>query len=268
MAIRSKSSSTTVDRGIDHKVAVKLENVMVEYDLPNDRINSLKEYAIRLAQHRIHKKRFYALKNINLEIYAGEIFGILGKNGAGKSTLMKVISRVLVPTTGNVWIAGIVHPLLQLGAGFHPELTGRENIFLNGTILGHSKKEIEKKFQEIVDFSEVNEFIESPLRTYSSGMQARLGFSVATAWVPDILILDEVLAVGDAAFREKCNKRMLDYKELGTTIIVVSHTPSQIATLCQRAIWIDHGSIICSGDAREVSEKYNFALLGKKIEKE
>jgi ABC-2 type transport system ATP-binding protein/lipopolysaccharide transport system ATP-binding protein len=250
------------------ELAVKLENVSIEYDLPSDRINSIKEYLIRLAQRKLHKKRFYALRDINLEVYAGEIFGILGKNGAGKSTLMKVISRVLIPVQGKVWIAGVVHPLLQLGAGFHPELTGRENIYLNGTILGHSKKEVEKKYQEIIDFSEIGEFIESPLRTYSSGMQARLGFAVATAWVPDILILDEVLAVGDAAFREKCNQRILEYKELGTTIIVVSHTPNQIATLCQRAIWIDHGSIICAGNANEVSEKYNFAVLGRKIEKE
>jgi len=251
-----------------NELAIKLENVSVEYDLPSDRINSLKEYVIRLVQRRIHKKKFYALHDINLEIYAGEIFGILGKNGAGKSTLMKVISRVLIPTQGKVWIAGVVHPLLQLGAGFHPELTGRENVYLNGTILGHSKDEVAKKFQEIVDFSEIGDFIESPLRTYSSGMQARLGFAVATAWIPDILVLDEVLAVGDAAFREKCNTRILEYKELGTTIVVVSHTPSTIASLCQRAIWIDHGSIICSGNAEEVSEKYNFAMLGRKIEKE
>jgi ABC-type polysaccharide/polyol phosphate transport system ATPase subunit len=155
-----------------------------------------------------------------------------------------------------------VHPLLQLGAGFHPELTGRENVFLNGTILGHSKKEIMHKFQEIVDFSEIGDFIESPLRTYSSGMQARLGFAVATAWIPDILVLDEVLAVGDAAFQQKCNARILEFKERGSTIIIVSHSPSTIASLCQRAIWLDHGSIIYSGNAEEISEKYDHAMLG------
>jgi ABC-type polysaccharide/polyol phosphate transport system ATPase subunit len=253
---------------LDNGLAVRLENVSVEYDIPSDRINTIKEYTIRLIQGKIHHKKFQALKNVNLEIPTGQVFGILGRNGAGKSTLMKVISRVLIPTQGKVWIAGVVHPLLQLGAGFHPELTGRENVYLNGTILGHSKDEVAKKFQEIVDFSEIGDFIESPLRTYSSGMQARLGFAVATAWIPDILVLDEVLSVGDAAFREKCNTRILEYKELGTTIVVVSHTPSTIASLCQRAIWIDHGSIICSGNAEEVSEKYNFAMLGRKIEKE
>jgi ABC-type polysaccharide/polyol phosphate transport system ATPase subunit len=250
----------------DKKLAIKLENISVEYDLPSDRVKSFKEYAIRRIHRKIQNTKFLALNNLSLEIYEGEIFGILGRNGAGKSTLMKVISRVLIPTTGRVWIAGTVHPLLQLGAGFHPELTGRENIFLNGTILGHPKKEVEKKFQEIVDFSEVGEFIESPLRTYSSGMQARLGFSVATAWVPDILILDEVLAVGDAAFQEKCNNRMREYRELGTTIVVVSHAPGLIASLCQRAVWIDHGSIICLGKAKEVAEKYNYALLGRSID--
>ena len=156
---------------------------------------------------------------------------------------------------------GCVHPLLQLGAGFHPELTGRENIYLNGTILGHPKKEVEEKFQEIVDFSEISDFIESPLRTYSSGMQARLGFAVATAWVPDILVLDEVLAVGDTAFQQKCNARMREFKEQGSTIIIVSHSPSTIASLCQRAIWLDYGSIICSGNASEVSENYNTKMM-------
>jgi ABC-2 type transport system ATP-binding protein/lipopolysaccharide transport system ATP-binding protein len=247
---------------LDNGLAVRLENVSVEYDIPSDRINTIKEYTIRLIQGKIHHKKFQALKNVNLEIPTGQVFGILGRNGAGKSTLMKVISRVLVPTQGKVWIAGVVHPLLQLGAGFHPELTGRENVFLNGTILGHSKKEIMHKFQEIVDFSEIGDFIESPLRTYSSGMQARLGFAVATAWIPDILVLDEVLAVGDAAFQQKCNARILEFKERGSTIIIVSHSPSTIASLCQRAIWLDHGSIIYSGNAEEISEKYDHAMLG------
>jgi ABC-type polysaccharide/polyol phosphate transport system ATPase subunit len=247
---------------LDNGLAVRLENVSVEYDIPSDRINTIKEYTIRLIQGKIHHKKFQALKNVNLEIPTGQVFGILGRNGAGKSTLMKVISRVLVPTQGKVWIAGVVHPLLQLGAGFHPELTGRENVFLNGTILGHSKKEIMHKFQEIVDFSEIGDFIESPLRTYSSGMQARLGFAVATAWIPDILVLDEVLAVGDAAFQQKCNARILEFKERGSTIIIVSHSPSTIASLCQRAIWLDHGSIIYFGNAEEISEKYDHAMLG------
>ena len=258
MAIESKKNQLTPSE----ELAIKLEDISVEYDIPSERINSIKEYSIRLIQGKIKRKKFYALTKVNLEIFAGEMFGILGRNGAGKSTLMKVISRVLIPSEGRVWIAGVVHPLLQLGAGFHPELTGRENIFLNGTILGHSKKEIMEKYQEIVNFSEIGEFIESPLRTYSSGMQARLGFAVATAWIPDILVLDEVLAVGDAAFQQKCHTRMREFREQGSTIIIVSHSPSTIASLCQRAIWLEHGSIIQSGNATEVSKNYNTEMTG------
>lgn len=258
MAIESKKNQLTPSE----ELAIKLEDISVEYDIPSEHINSIKEYSIRLIQGKIKRKKFYALTKVNLEIFAGEMFGILGRNGAGKSTLMKVISRVLIPSEGRVWIAGVVHPLLQLGAGFHPELTGRENIFLNGTILGHSKKEIMEKYQEIVDFSEIGEFIESPLRTYSSGMQARLGFAVATAWIPDILVLDEVLAVGDAAFQQKCHTRMREFREQGSTIIIVSHSPSTIASLCQRAIWLEHGSIIQSGNATEVSKNYSTEMTG------
>lgn len=241
---------------------VKLENVSVEYNIQSEHINSIKEYIIHILQGKIKQQKFVALNNVSLEISKGEIFGILGKNGAGKSTLLKVISRVLIPREGKVWIAGVVHPLLQLGAGFHPELTGRENIFLNGTILGHSTVEIRKKYQAIIDFAEIGDFIESPLRTYSSGMQARLGFAVATAWRPDVLVLDEVLAVGDTAFQKKCSDRMREFREQGATILIVSHSPNVIASLCQRAIWLDQGRIIQSGAATEVSEKYNAKMMG------
>ncbi len=250
---------------IDEDLAIRLTNVGVEYDMPTDRINTIKEYSIRLLKGNIKRKKFWALQNVDLEINQREIFGILGRNGAGKSTLLKVISRVLIPTEGDVWISGVVHPLLQLGAGFHPELTGRENIFLNGTILGHTKKEIQEKFDEIVDFSEIADFMESPLRTYSSGMKARLGFSVATAWMPDILVVDEVLGVGDAAFQQKCNERMLSFKEKGSTIILVSHSPNTINNLCERAIWLDHGKIVARGIAADVSKQYNIATMGKRL---
>ena len=261
MDIESKMASSTNKQDC----AIRITNVGVEYDMPTDRINTIKEYTIRLIQGNIKRNKFWALKNIDLEIRQREIFGILGRNGAGKSTLLKVISRVLIPTEGDVWIAGVVHPLLQLGAGFHPELTGRENIYLNGTILGHTKKEIEEKFDEIVDFSEIEKFIESPLRTYSSGMKARLGFSVATAWMPDILVVDEVLGVGDAAFQQKCNERMLSFMEQGSTIILVSHSPNTITSLCSRAIWLDHGRIVGRGNAADVSDQYNTATMGKRL---
>ncbi len=233
-----------------------LQDVSVSYRLPNERIATLKEYAIRLMQGKIKYNSFLALDKINLSVKEGEILGILGRNGAGKSTLLKVLARVLYPTEGRVWVKGQVYPLLQLGAGFHPELTGIENVYLNGTLLGHSKHEVTEKLQEIIDFAEIGDFINAPLRTFSSGMTARLGFAVATAWTPDILILDETLSVGDAAFVEKCSDRMKSFRESGATVLLVSHDIDMIEDLCQRAALLEHGKLTTLGDAREVSEKY------------
>jgi ABC-2 type transport system ATP-binding protein/lipopolysaccharide transport system ATP-binding protein len=211
-------------------------------------------------QRQIKHNSFLALNKINLEVKQGEIFGILGRNGAGKSTLLKVVSKVLIPTEGRVWTKGYISPLLQLGAGFHSELTGRENIFLNATLLGHSQNEIKEKLDEIIDFAEIGQFIEAPLRTYSSGMQARLGFSVATAWKPDILILDEVLSVGDAAFQEKCFNRMASFRNSGATVLIVSHSVDQIRSHCQRALWLDRGEIKEIGDADQICNFYKADL--------
>jgi len=240
----------------ENDTAFFLENISVSYYLPEEKIASIKEYAIRRLQGKIKYNSFLALDKISMSVKKGEIFGILGRNGAGKSTLLKVLARVLSPTEGRVWIKGQVYPLLQLGAGFHPELTGIENVYLNGVLLGHTKKEIQEKLPEIADFSEIGNFINAPLRTYSSGMMARLGFSVATAWIPDILILDEVLAVGDAAFVKKCSNRMKSFRESGATIIIVSHSINIVAELCQRAALLEHGKLIAFGEAGEVSEKY------------
>lgn len=236
--------------------AIRLENVSVQYRLPTEPIRSLKEYSIRFLKGKIEERSFFALKNITLEIKEGEILGIMGRNGAGKSTLLKVISRVLIPGEGRVWICGKVYPLLQLSAGFHPELTGRENIYLNGTILGHTYSEIVRKYDEIVDFAEISNFVDAPVRTYSSGMYARLGFAVATAWQPEILVLDEVLAVGDVAFQQKCFTRMQEFRVNGTTTLFVSHAPATISSLCQRAIWLDKGEIVDIGKADIVAQKY------------
>jgi len=236
--------------------ALFLQDVSVSYRLPEEKVGSLKEYMVRLAQGKIRYNSFLALDKISLSVKQGEIFGILGRNGAGKSTMLKVLSRVLTPTKGRVWIRGQVYPLLQLGAGFHPELTGIENIYLNGTLLGHSRKEIKEKIPEIADFAEIGDFINAPLRTYSSGMMARLGFSVATAWIPDILILDEILSVGDAAFVQKCSKRMESFRESGATILLVSHSIDMVSSMCQRAALLDHGKLLAVGDAAEVSEQY------------
>ena len=254
----SKSQTTKPDS----YSAVVLQDVSVNYRIPNETIHTFKEYMIKLIKREITHKSFSALKNISLNIKKGEIFGIIGRNGAGKSTLMKVISKVLIPSEGRVWIKGNISPLLQLGAGFHPELTGRENIYLNATLLGYSHNEIESKLEEIITFAGLGNFIEAPLRTYSSGMQSRLGFAVATAWQPDILILDEVLSVGDVGFQEKCINRMINFRDSGATVLMVSHSISQIRDVCQRAMWLDHGKIQQLGTAEEICNSYQKAMIG------
>lgn len=238
------------------KPAVQLEGVSVKYLAPNERLETFKEHVIRRLQRKIRHDFFFALKGISLDVPRGEIFGIIGRNGAGKSTLLKVVSRVLVPTSGRVVTRGRVSPLLQLGAGFHPELTGRENVFLNGTLLGRSREEVNKHLEEIQEFAELGNFIDAPLRTYSSGMVARLGFSVATNWQPEILILDEVMAVGDEAFRRKCEDRMQEFRAKGSTIILVTHNLKTIRDLCDSVAWIDNGSIQECGDVTSVTESY------------
>jgi ABC-2 type transport system ATP-binding protein len=245
-----------MSKDFSKNTALALENVSVEYFLPNEKIATLKEYAIRFIQRKIHYNTFKALKNLNLSVEKGEIFGILGRNGAGKSTLLKVISRVLEPTEGRVWIQGKVYPLLQLGAGFHPELTGIENVYLNASLLGHTREEVNEKLDSIADFAEIGDFIHAPLRTYSSGMMARLGFSVATAWIPDILILDEILSVGDAAFVKKCSNRIEEFRNSGATILLVSHSIDMVKDMCQRAALLDHGQLLTVGDASDVAEEY------------
>lgn len=245
-----------MSKNFSKDTALALENVSVEYFLPNEKIATLKEYAIRFVQRKIQHNTFLALENLNLSVNKGEIFGVLGRNGAGKSTLLKVISRVLEPTAGRVWIQGKVYPLLQLGAGFHPELTGIENVYLNASLLGHTRDEVDKKLDYIADFAEIGDFINAPLRTYSSGMMARLGFSVATAWIPDILILDEILSVGDAAFVQKCSNRIEEFRNSGATILLVSHSIDMVKSMCQRAALLEHGKLVAVGDALDVAEEY------------
>lgn len=238
------------------KPVIVLDNVSVRYRAPEQAIHTFKEYAIQLVKRKVRFKEFLALNHLDLQVEDGEILGIIGRNGAGKSTLLKVISRVLIPTEGRVRIRGRVSPLLELGAGFHPELTGRENIFLNGTLLGHTRREVESRLSEIIEFAEIGGFIDSPLKTYSSGMMARLGFSVATTWKPEILILDEVLSVGDEAFRKKCQVRMEKYRDHGTTTLLVTHDSGTAASLCSRAVWLDHGQVKAIGPAREIVNLY------------
>jgi homopolymeric O-antigen transport system ATP-binding protein len=235
---------------------VRVENVSVKYRVPHERIRTFKEYAIRALQRRVTYDEFFALRNVTLEVMAGEVFGVIGRNGAGKSTLLRVISQVMKPSIGRVWRNGSVAPLLELGAGFHPELTGRENIFLNGALLGHSREQMRSRFDEIVTFAELENFIDTPIRNYSSGMQARLGFAVATAFQPEILIVDEVLSVGDERFQEKCTARIEAFQRGGATILLVSHQAKLVEELCDRAVWLDGGRAQAIGPAREVVQRY------------
>lgn len=238
------------------QIVIRVENVSVRYRVPHEQINTLKEYAIRSLQRRVTYNEFHALNNVSLDVRASEVFGIIGRNGAGKSTLLRVIARVMRPTSGRVWLRGRVAPLLELGAGFHQELTGRENIFLNGALLGHTRAEMREKFDEIVEFAELAEFIDTPIRNYSSGMSARLGFAVATAIQPEILIVDEVLSVGDERFQEKCEARMAEFRASGATILLVSHDADLVRSLCNRAVWLDKGRVRALGPSADVVDAY------------
>jgi ABC-2 type transport system ATP-binding protein len=236
--------------------AIVLENIGVCYRTPTERILTFKEYAIRWVQGKVRHRQVWALRDVQLHIRRGETFGLIGRNGAGKSTLLKLVARILRPTTGKVIVRGKIAPLLEFGAGFHPELTGRENVYLYGAMLGFSRQEMDEKFNRIVDFSELWDFIDSPIRTYSSGMTARLGFAVATDIQPDILLVDEVLSVGDEAFQRKSSSRMHEFRERGATILMVSHNMEVIEQMCQRAAWLDHGALLATGSPAEVIQAY------------
>ena len=235
---------------------VRIEDVSVSYRVPSERIGTFKEYAIRRLQGRVKHQEFLALDHVNLFVRKGEVFGIIGNNGAGKSTLLKLVARVMKPTGGRVWVKGKVAPLLEFGAGFHPDLTGRENIFLNGALLGFTRRQMEKKYNRIVDFAELWDFIEAPMRTYSSGMAARLGFAIATDVDADILIVDEVLSVGDESFQQKSSDRMQNFQKDGATIMFVSHNMITIQQMCNRVAWIDHGCVKMIGRPEETIQIY------------
>lgn len=256
MSLASSATAAADVAGGALDPTICLESVSVKYVFPVERLQSFKEYAIRSLQRRIIRNEFWALREVSLEIRRGETFGIVGRNGAGKSTLLKVISRVMRPTSGRVVVRGRVAPLLELGAGFHPELTGRENVFLNGTLLGMSTAEIDRLFPEIVEFAEIGDFIDAPLRTYSTGMGARLGFAVATARRPDILLIDEVLSVGDMGFQEKCKARIDSFRQQGTTILLIAHSPQLIREVCARAAWLDGGRGRAYGAVDAVLDAY------------
>lgn len=235
---------------------IDVKDIVMDFRVQNENIDSIKEYIVNVVQGKISYKTFRALDDVNFHINKGEVCGIIGSNGAGKSTLLKIIAGVLSPTEGQTTVNGNIAPMLELGAGFDHELTAKENIYLNGAILGYSKEFLESKYQEIVDFSGLHEFVSNPIRTYSSGMMMRLAFSIATIVEPEILIVDEILSVGDANFAKKSSERMRQLMEGGTTVLMVSHVIKQIRELCDRVIWLDRGKIIMDGEPKLVCDEY------------
>lgn len=245
------------------KKAVKVENVSILFNLSKEKVDNIKEYFIKLVTRKLHYNEFWALTDVSFEVEEGERLGILGFNGAGKSTLLKVVAGVLKPTKGKVSVDGVIAPLLELGAGFDMNYTGSENIYLYGATMGYSRKYIEERYDEIVEFSELGEFIHVPVKNYSSGMRARLGFAIATAVEPEVLILDEVLSVGDAKFRIKSENKIKSMFDKGVTVLFVSHNTAQVRRLCTKAILLDHGKIIANGEVNEVCDIYDEKVKGK-----
>ena len=236
--------------------AVELRNIEMHFNMSKEKLESLKEYFLKFMKRQLYFEDFVALDNISFDIKKGDVFGIVGLNGCGKSTTLKVISGILKPTKGTVETCGTIAPLIELGACFDMELTARENIYLNGSVLGYSKKFMDEKFQEIVDFSEMHDFLDVPMKNYSSGMVARIGFAIATVTTPDILIVDEILAVGDFLFQQKCEERINQMMNDDTTVIIVSHSIEQIERLCKHCVWLEKGKIKMIGDTKEVCDAY------------
>jgi lipopolysaccharide transport system ATP-binding protein len=240
----------------EKKVIIDVDHVTVRFNLATQKIDNLKEYFIKLVKRQLMFQEFLALKDVSFQVKQGEAWGLIGTNGSGKSTMLKAISGIIKPHKGSITVDGTVARLIELGAGFDDNMTARENIFLNGCILGHSEKFMQEHFDEIVDFAEIHKFLDSPIKNYSSGMRARLGFAVATMVKPDILIVDEVLAVGDYKFRRKCEARMTEMLQAGTTLLFVSHSIEEVRRLCTHAIWIDKGVARMAGEVGPVCDAY------------
>ena len=243
--------------------AIEVNHVSMLFRLNRERVDNAKEYFIRLITRKLHYTEFWALKDVSFKVEKGDRVGVMGFNGAGKSTLLKTIAGVLKPTMGSVRVSGTIAPMLELGAGFDPNYSGAENIYLYGATMGFSRKFIDEKYDEIVEFSELKEFINAPLKSYSSGMKSRLGFAIATAVKPDVLILDEVLSVGDAAFKEKSEQRILDMMDDGVTVLYVSHSTDRIRKLCNKAIILTKGQVVAHGDVNEICDMYTEMVNSK-----
>ena len=235
---------------------IKVENATVRFNMASQKVDSLKEYFIKILKRQLRFKEFLALKNVNFEVKQGESWGIIGRNGAGKSTLLKLICSIIAPVSGSVGAIGSISPMLELGTGFDPQLTAAENIFLEGSLLGHSRGFMQEHFNEIVAFSELEDFLDMPIKNYSTGMRARMAFAVATVVEPEILIVDEVLSVGDAAFQRKCQNRINEMLGKSTTLLLVSHSRAMIEQLCEKALWLRNGEVAMTGGAKEVCDAY------------
>ena len=238
---------------------IEVKNVSMRFNLATEKTDTIKEYVVKLLKHQLMFNEFYALKNVSLTVNKGEAVALIGANGSGKSTLLKCIAGVLYPTVGSIEVRGSIAPLIELGAGFDMDLAARENIYLNGAVFGHDRAFMDKHFKSIVDFAELWEFIDVPVKNFSSGMVARLGFSIATEVHADILVVDEILSVGDYRFQEKCKERMNDMLKGGTTLIFVSHSEEQVKNLCQKAVWLDHGNKMCFLPVEEAFKMYRSA---------
>ena len=249
----------------DKNIVIDVSDVTVRFNRASQQVNNLKEYVIKMVKKELMFQEFLALQNVSLQVRKGEAWGIVGTNGSGKSTLLKLICGILKPYKGSVSLSGTIAPLIELGAGFDGELTARENVLLNGTLLGYSESFMKEQFEEIIDFAELWDFLDMPIKNYSSGMAARLGFAVATMVQPDILICDEVLSVGDYKFQEKCEKRMKHMLETGTTLLYVSHSITSVQNLCDHALWLDKGHVKMCGDADTICDAYmNFKTKNDK----
>lgn len=241
---------------MDQNVAVDIRNVTMKFNMPKEKVDSLKEFFVKKIKRQMRYEEFVALDDVSLQVNKGEVVGIVGLNGSGKSTLLKLVSGIMKPTSGTVTTYGSISPLIELGAGFDFELTARENVFLNGSVLGLSRNFIKEKYDEIIEFAELREFENTAIKNFSSGMVARLGFSIATLVKPEILIVDEILAVGDFLFQQKSEKRIQEMMSGGTTVLLVSHSIDQIERMCSRVLWLEHGKARMLGDAKTVCEEY------------
>ena len=244
---------------MEQETIIYVEHVSMRFNLSSEKFDSFKEYVIKSLKKQVSYDEFWALKDVSFEVKRGDSLGLIGLNGSGKSTMLKTIAGVLKPTKGTVTVGGNIAPLIELGAGFDMDLTARENVFLNGALLGYNRAQMEAQYEDIVEFSELRDFMDVPVKNFSSGMVSRLAFAIATIGIPDILIVDEVLSVGDFRFQEKCESRIQNMKDQGTTILFVSHSIEQVKKICNKVVWLDHGVLKMFGDAQEICSIYEKA---------